>query len=395
MAPCGMRSIVATALLLILLRSTDARAHPQVENALDVVISPANVEILARVARDEIFLDQTGFVPPFANPPEPQQVQAHAPYVLKHLHLKVDGRVIEGEIIRADAAPADTDDLALYTYRVHYPLVALPRAVRIDQDFLKEHDGWSASCTVRIRQNNQPTFQSALLTRDNSIEFGCDWPSGGTGAAATTQPMVAAIRTDAPFWRTARDYLWHGVRHIINWNAWDHLLFAIALVLAVRRITDLIAIVTAFTLAHTITLTLSVLNIFSLPDRVVEPMIAASILFVALQNVFWPERSRGWARLAVAFSFGLFHGLGFAGGLKEAMSGMPGTALGAALGGFSVGVELGHQVIILPLLAILYTVRNYRTPEPRTLIADHLLRYGSGAISIAGFYFLIHAIRFS
>ena len=383
----GSRSILPIALLLILIHPTPARAHPQVENALDVVISPARVEVLARVARDEIFLVQTGFVPPFANPPDAQQVQAHAAYVLKHLHLKADGRAIDGELVKIEGAPADADDSTLSAYRIQYPLAATPGLLRIDQDLLKEHQGWGASCTVRIRQNNQPTFQSALLTGNNSIEFDCEWATG-----AATQPNVAAARTSAPFWSTARDYLWHGVRHIVNWNAWDHLLFAIALVLAVRRLTDLIAIVTAFTLAHTLTLTLSVLNIFSLPDRIVEPMIAASIVFVALQNVFWPKRSRGWARLAVAFSFGLFHGLGFAGGLKEAMSGMPGTALGAALAGFSIGVELGHQVIVLPLFALLYTMRHYRAPEPRTFVADCLLRYGSGAISVAGVYFLIHAI---
>src|SRR5439155_13575236 len=178
-----------------------------------------------------------------------------------------------------------------------------------------------------------------------------------------------------------------GVRHIIGWDAWDHLLVASASVLSVRRLTDLIAVVTAYILSHTITLTLSVLNIFTLPDRVVEPMIAASIVFVALQNVFWPKRSRGWARLAVAFSFGLFHGLGFAGGLKEAMSGMPGTALGAALGGFSVGVEAGHQIVVLPLFVMLYAMRNYRTVEPgRMALANGILRYGSCAISIAGVF---------
>src|SRR5205807_1459282 len=82
-----------------------------------------------------------------------------------------------------------------------------------------------------------------------------------------------------------------------------------------------------FTVAHTLTLALSVLNIVTLGERVVEPMIAASIVFVAVQNVFWPRQSRGWTRLAVAFAFGLFHGLGFAGGLKEAMAGMPRAAL--------------------------------------------------------------------
>ena len=82
---------------------------------------------------------------------------------------------------------------------------------------------------------------------------------------------------------------------------------------------DLVKVVTAFTAAHTITLTLSVLGVVRLGEHVVEPMIAASIVFVAVQNVAWPRSSRGWGRIAVAFAFGLFHGLGFAGGLQEAI----------------------------------------------------------------------------
>src|SRR3954447_20933663 len=119
-------------------------------------------------------------------------------------------------------------------------------------------------------------------------------------------------------------------------------------------------------------------------------MIAASIVFVALQNVLWPRQRTGWSRTAVAFAFGLFHGLGFAGGLTEAMRGMPGATLGAALGGFSAGVEAGHQVVVLPLFALMFVIRNYPAAattaalQPRSAIAERILRYGSGAISIAG-----------
>ena len=126
-------------------------------------------------------------------------------------------------------------------------------------------------------------------------------------------------------WPTFRAYALHGIEHILT--GYDHLLFVTALVLAAGRFWDLVKVVTAFTLAHTITLTLSVLNIVTLRSAIVEPMIAASIICVAVQNIFWPERSTGWARLAIAFSFGLFHGLGFAGGLKDAMTGMPSVAL--------------------------------------------------------------------
>src|SRR3977135_4416913 len=86
----------------------------------------------------------------------------------------------------------------------------------------------------------------------------------------------------------------------------------------------------------------------------------ASIIFVALQNVFWPERTGGWTRLAVAFFFGLFHGLGFAGGLLEAMQGMSSNALVLAILGFSAGVEVGHQVVVLPTFCALKLARGWR-----------------------------------
>jgi hypothetical protein len=220
-------------------------------------------------------------------------------------------------------------------------------------------------------------------------------------------------------WTTFREYLAHGVHHILT--GYDHLLFVAALVLAARKLWDLVWVVSAFTIAHTITLTLSVcFKGFELSEHVVEPMIAASIVFVALQNVIAPRTSRGPVRLAVAFGFGLFHGLGFAGGLKEAMAEMPGTALGAALGGFSVGVEMGHQAVVLPLFAVLFTIRRISTrnvpvadvaptaeypvataplgyatgvARPRPSLSDLILRVGSGAISVAGVYFLIQAVR--
>jgi hypothetical protein len=164
-------------------------------------------------------------------------------------------------------------------------------------------------------------------------------------------------------------------------------------VLAATSVWDLVKVVSAFTLAHTLTLALSVFNVMTLPSRVVEPMIAASIVFVAVQNVFWPRSSTGWSRLAVAFAFGLFHGLGFAGGLREAMSEMPRMSLWAALIAFSAGVEIGHQMVVIPLFGALYTARNWKAPEPRAEAGRWISRLGSCAISLAGVYFFVQAIR--
>jgi len=193
-------------------------------------------------------------------------------------------------------------------------------------------------------------------------------------------------------WQVIRDYCRHGLLHILT--GYDHLLFVTALVLAVRSLWDLVKVITAFTAAHSITLTLSAFDLVRLPSRVVEPIIAASIVFVALQNVFWPEQTRGWTRLTVAFFFGLFHGLGFAGGLLAAMEGMPTQALALAIIGFSVGVEIGHQVVVLPTFVALKLARGWRGKSPQSEVRTQLFsRLGSAAISIAGAAYLVAALR--
>jgi hypothetical protein len=103
-------------------------------------------------------------------------------------------------------------------------------------------------------------------------------------------------------------------------------------------------------------------------------MIAASIVFVALQNIVAPAQSRGWTRLAVAFGFGLFHGLGFAGGLLAAMEGMPGVAIATAIIAFSIGVELGHQVVVIPLYLALTPSRAKPLPPRFATHAHRSLR---------------------
>jgi hypothetical protein len=127
-----------------------------------------------------------------------------------------------------------------------------------------------------------------------------------------------------------------------------------------------------------------VLNLVRLPSHVVEPVIAASIVCVAVQNVFFPRQSRGWARLAIAFAFGLFHGLGFAGGLMEAMADMPGINLVAALVCFTIGVELAHQLLIVPLFYVLKLVRRRADTTESAPALPMSLRFASVLISLAG-----------
>jgi hypothetical protein len=167
-------------------------------------------------------------------------------------------------------------------------------------------------------------------------------------------------------------------------------------VLGTRSLWDLLKVVTAFTIAHTITLTLVATKVVPDLDRIAEPLIAVSIVFVAVQNVFWPSQSHGGWRFAAAFFFGLFHGLGFAGSLLQTMQELPAATILLAILAFSLGVELGHQIVVLPLFAILKIVRETHATElAREKISLSVQRIGSAAISLAGLFYLVLALRMS
>jgi hydrogenase/urease accessory protein HupE len=361
-------------------------AHPMVEHALDITIEPHRVVIDARISMEQVLLVAGAANSKMDEGHRGQLIAEHAAYVLGHLKVRSGDQVIAGSITPDSAKSAHENAPAVY--HLEFPLTAPPKTIRVDQNFLREHELWSASCIVRIRQRDDAAFETGLLTRQNSIVFDCVWPDGTTTRPAMprSEPAITTIR----LWPTVRAYTAHGIKHILT--GYDHLLFVSALVLAAVKLWDLIKVVTAFTIAHTMTLVLSVFGIVTLTERVVEPMIAASIIFVAVQNIFWPRQSRGWTRLAVAFGFGLFHGLGFAGGLRDAMADMPRAALWVALISFSVGVEVGHQIVVLPLFGALSFVRREKELPSPTAAAGRILKFGSAAISVAGVYFLIQAL---
>ncbi|SDU33345.1 HupE / UreJ protein [Pseudomonas pohangensis] len=183
-------------------------------------------------------------------------------------------------------------------------------------------------------------------------------------------------------------YTFLGFEHILA--GFDHLLFVFALILVVRDRKQLILTVTAFTIAHSITLALATLDIVKVPGPPVEAAIALSIVFVALEIL---QRSRGHAGLAtrkpwlVAFSFGLLHGLGFAGALAEV--GLPHNAIPLALLFFNVGVELGQLTFIaLVLAAAMLLSRLLRlSHEPRWAV--QLQAYAIGGLAS---YWLIERV---
>jgi len=228
-----------------------------------------------------------------------------------------------------------------------------------------------------------------VIAQDRNYEqtiYRLNYAQGDVGAdAAIAAPTTSWLeRTGNGSLFKAFFYL--GVRHILT--GYDHLLFVTALVLAATTLWELIKVVSAFTLAHTITLTLAAMDLIHLPASVVEPLIAASIVFVALQNLCWPRQARGWSRLGAAFFFGLFHGLGFAGGLLDAMHEMQTGTMFLAIIAFSLGVETGHQMVVLPLFVLIKSARQARQGVARTQLSMAFQRIGSAGILVAGVYYL-------
>jgi len=177
---------------------------------------------------------------------------------------------------------------------------------------------------------------------------------------------------------TAGRYLMLGFTHILP-KGLDHILFVLGLFLLSTKWRPLLWQITAFTVAHTATLGLSVLGVLSLPSRIVEPLIALSIAYVAIENIF-TEKMGPW-RPALVFSFGLLHGLGFAGVLREL--GLPDGELVAALLSFNVGVELGQIAVVLLSFAAVGWARKFEWYR------GAIVKPISAAIAVTGLYWTL------
>ena len=171
--------------------------------------------------------------------------------------------------------------------------------------------------------------------------------------------------------RGAASFVRLGVEHILT--GWDHLLFLLALLLPGGGALALAKIVTAFTIAHSVTLSLAVLDLVTLPDRLVEAVIALSIAAVAAETLFMQTTVR--RRWIVSFCFGLVHGFGFSSAVREL--GLPAQSLALALFGFNVGVELGQGLVVAVALPLLSALR-------RSGSAPRLIRGSSVAILLVG-----------
>ncbi|MCB1791443.1 MAG: HupE/UreJ family protein [Gammaproteobacteria bacterium] len=208
--------------------------------------------------------------------------------------------VIEGEV------PSGAKALTFY-----YPAAFGDSAVRVRQvDEAQQQWHWSAWQWIRDDSVSKPFSLTEVVSPPTFVE-------------------------------TVVDYIGAGFDHIIP-KGLDHILFVLGLFLFSTRMRPLLWQVTMFTIAHSITLALAMTGVIELPARIVEPLIALSIAYVGVENVW--HRSLHKSRLVLVFAFGLLHGLGFASVLSE--FGMPGEAFATALIAFNVGVEFGQLCVI-------------------------------------------------
>ena len=219
---------------------------------------------------------------------------------------------------------------------------------------------------INVYEDDELKLQAILDASRQRVEY----------YAGTTQGRLAVIRT----------FVLSGIEHILIGP--DHILFLVGLLLLGGTLAKLAVIVTAFTIGHSITLSLAALDLLSPPAYFIEPLIALTIVVVGADNLLVLRASaaaasdiRGW----LAAVFGLIHGFGFAYVLKE--FGLPQAALGWSLFAFNVGVEIGQLLIVLVVAGALMAVRKKSVTAARRIAMA-----GSAAVIAAGVYWFIERV---
>jgi len=336
-----------------------ASAHPVPFSYLDLRIQPGAIDAtlvahIFDVAHDlhveppERLLD-----PAFAAARGPELVALLSPRV----SLTVDGRAAAGAWSNAVDVLADRQSLRL---RARYAVSAPPGTV-------------SVSAAMFPYDPNHQTFVNVYEGR------------------ALTQAILDRGRGDFEYFAGSRQgasavvrkFLPAGIHHILIGP--DHLLFLVGLLLLGGTIRQLAVIVTAFTVAHSITLSLAALNLVTPPARIIEPAIALSIVYVGADNLL--IRGGRDVRAWIAFSFGFIHGFGFANVLRE--MDLPARALGWSLFSFNVGVEIGQLIVVVVVASALGWLRRWNEAAGRRLAFG-----GSIVVIAAGAFWFVQRVFF-
>lgn len=348
-------TLLAAALLLLLLPAAPALAHPTHNGTVVAHVRPDDraVDLLIGLIIEDLNthlrLDQDG-----NNIADPQEVEAAQQRILTYVqdHARLDNDGAPCAVAQRRIAQIERDDprARVHTWlelRCEQPLTTL----RFTIDALFEDEGGyrhygriqlGDRITNAAFNNEFPTYTLEVAPRTS--------PPGD--APAPTPPPPSTLQT-------LLFYAWEGVLHILL--GYDHVLFVLALLLVARRFKNLAATITAFTVGHSVTLILAALDVVTLSPALVEPIIALSIAWVAVENLLRPDEEPRY-RFLVTGLFGLIHGFGFSYVLRDDV-GLPSDALLPALLAFNGGVELGQLAVIAlawPLLRLLMRSPRYR-----------------------------------
>jgi hydrogenase/urease accessory protein HupE len=228
---------------------------------------------------------------------------------------------------------------------------------------------------LSLFQDVDPSAQHlvSLKTESDKQEFALD----------KNTPELALSGGVPSDFQVARHFLAAGIEHIFL--GYDHIAFLIAIILWTSRLWPVVKAVTAFTVAHSITLSLAALGVVRIPSAIIEPAIAASIVYVAVENFTTREAGNRWRE---AFIFGLLHGFGFASALEEL--GLPRVKLITALAAFNFGVEIGQVLIVATAFGLLSAVDRWQISGASGPVrSPALVHVVSFAIILLGGYWFV------
>ncbi|HUK36762.1 MAG TPA: HupE/UreJ family protein [Vicinamibacterales bacterium] len=355
-----MRRLYAlTFAIAILAVPGTAAAHPVPFSYLDVQLEPSGVEVslvahIFDLAHDLQINASDRLLDPSV---VAERQKAMTAMLAPRLQVSADGRVLTGEWTDVDILR----ERQSLRFHIRYPVTSAPGTVAVNT-VMFPYDP-THQTFVNMYEGETLTSQMILDGKHPHLDY----------FAGSRQGVVAVIRKFVPA----------GIHHILIGP--DHLLFLVGLLLLGGSIRQLMVVVTSFTIAHSITLSLAALNIVTPPARLIEPAIALSIVYVGADNILATggRDVRGW----IAFTFGFIHGFGFANVLRE--MDLPRRALGWSLFSFNIGVEIG-QLFVVVLVATAFTMLRARSEWSRR----HLALAGSIVVIAAGAFWFVQRVFF-
>jgi hypothetical protein len=315
--------LVATLLIWMTLSTASLLAHDPGLSSLDLGVSRGAISMTLSIAAADLTLITSG-------QPADRRT-ALSTFAREAVHLSLDGEAL---------TPAGDEEVQVDESGARIRLLFLPAIGKQGTRRL----AIASEVPARLARGHRE-----LLV----VNFGGRQPSQMLLDAQSSSFVVdlGAVPASAP--RIAWSFLTLGNRHILS--GYDHLLFLAGLFLAAGTVKELVVLLTAFTLAHSISLVLVVIGGVHLPASIVEPLIAASIAWVGVENLVRERHARRWL---VVFGFGLIHGFGFAGALMDLGLGSTAGDVAVALFFFNLGVESGQLVVAAFVLPLIWSIRS-------------------------------------